>query len=136
MASQKAVKLIPIVSFERHESLTDLSEGDIIEINGHQERIYRITGSEIIAIYRGREEEYPDRKFIVDHRYYANAEMLKRGELHQNAWLSAVEHREEELQHYREYDNFLRRFEGLPEIFIPERQVPKNRFKLWGRRAG
>ena len=136
MANEKAVKLIPIVSFERHESLTDLSEGDIIEINGHQERIYRMTSSEIIAIYRGREEEHPDRKFIVDHRYYANTEMLKRGELHQNAWLSAVEYRKEELQRYREYDNFLRRFEGLPEIFIPEKQVPKKGFKLWGRRAG
>ena len=135
LPSTKVSRLITITRIERVESLEDLKVGDLIEKEGRQERVYKITPTENLPINSGVsirsihrtevDQNYPNRRHIGESNYWANLEMLKNGGLHQNAWLGANKGGSNfqgfgmktiEAKQYRDFDNFLRKYEGKPLI--------------------
>lgn len=124
--SGREKNLAEIIDIFKPDNLEDLDVGDVISVEGQKQRIYSIIAKgnnpknirfSIIAIYRTEEDKkYPNRKAIRDERYKASFDMLKRGQLNEWASLCATNFRKDGLENYRKYNNFLRKYEGLPEI--------------------
>lgn len=117
---EKAVRLFAKV-IERQENLEDISIGDLIEVNrNREERVFSVVSkkngyTDIIAIARG------NGKFIAESGYYANTEMLRKGELLQNLFSGVRKggcigdtYRKNEARRFKQYDRFLKRYERKP----------------------